>query len=159
MSCNSLIWSAFSFSSDAILPLAASPASIRLARETSCSAVSSGTLPISLRYIRTGSLVTGCTERSSSAAALVAVFPWASSSSISSLISSVREQHEDAVDLVGCELDGLELLDYLIGRKAAALLAPGGELAHFVNIEVFEVFRHVSGFTALRSPGYCQLWS
>ena len=35
--------------------MASSPASIRLASVTSCSAVSSGTLPISLRYIRTGS--------------------------------------------------------------------------------------------------------
>ena len=35
--------------------VASSPASMRLASVTSCSAVSSGTLPISLRYMRTGS--------------------------------------------------------------------------------------------------------
>ena len=34
-----------------------SPPSIRMARSTSCAAVSSGTFPISLRYIRTGSFV------------------------------------------------------------------------------------------------------
>ena len=34
-----------------------SPASIRRARSTSCGALRSGTLPISFRYIRTGSLV------------------------------------------------------------------------------------------------------
>ena len=39
--------------------------SMRLASETSCSAVSSGTLPISLRYMRTGSLLALFTERSS----------------------------------------------------------------------------------------------
>src|SRR5215204_1004758 len=40
-----------------ISAVAASPSSIALARMTSCSAVRSGTLPISLRYMRTGSLV------------------------------------------------------------------------------------------------------
>src|SRR3990170_1082495 len=44
-----------------------SPASIRRARSTSCGAVSSGTLPISFRYIRTGSFV-GAFSRSSSRA-------------------------------------------------------------------------------------------
>ena len=37
--------------------VAISPASIRMAKSTSCAAVRRGTLPISLRYIRTGSLV------------------------------------------------------------------------------------------------------
>jgi len=39
--------------------------SMRLASDTSSSAVRSGTLPISLRYMRTGSLVGVLTERSS----------------------------------------------------------------------------------------------
>ena len=38
-----------------LLGARAAPASMRLASVTSCSAVSSGTLPISLRYMRTGS--------------------------------------------------------------------------------------------------------
>src|SRR5215212_3869496 len=44
------------------------PSSIALARMTSCSAVRSGTLPISLRYMRTGSLVGALRASSSSRA-------------------------------------------------------------------------------------------
>ena len=45
----------YSSSSSAMRAAAASPASMRWASATSCSPVSSGTLPISLRYMRTGS--------------------------------------------------------------------------------------------------------
>src|SRR5512132_2641024 len=51
-----------------ISAVAASPSSIALARMTSCSAVRSGTLPISLRYMRTGSLVGALRASSSSRA-------------------------------------------------------------------------------------------
>src|SRR5512132_2164052 len=51
-----------------ISAVAASPSSIALARMTSCSAVRSGTLPISLRYMRTGSLVGALSASSSSRA-------------------------------------------------------------------------------------------
>ncbi len=50
----------------AIFSEANRPASIRLARSTSSSAVSSGTLPISLRYMRTGSEVGALSASSSS---------------------------------------------------------------------------------------------
>ena len=51
--------------------VASSPASMRLASVTSCSAVSSGTLPISLRYMRTGSKLPPslCVDASSAPAA------------------------------------------------------------------------------------------
>jgi hypothetical protein len=48
--------------------VAASPSSMALASVTSCSAVRSGTLPISLRYMRTGSFVGALRARSSSRA-------------------------------------------------------------------------------------------
>src|SRR5215218_5544508 len=51
-----------------ISAVAPSPSSIALARMTSCSAVRSGTLPISLRYMRTGSLVGALSASSSSRA-------------------------------------------------------------------------------------------
>src|SRR4029453_19053007 len=75
--CRSVRWSSRSRVGVSLRPLsvalsisavAASPSSIALARMTSCSAVRSGTLPISLRYMRTGSLVGALRAKSSSRA-------------------------------------------------------------------------------------------
>src|SRR6266540_820012 len=73
--------------------VAASPSSIAFARMTSCSAVRSGTLPISLRYMRTGSLVGALRASSSSRAerASRANSSASSSSTISITSSLVRK--------------------------------------------------------------------
>src|SRR5215212_5289933 len=73
-----------------ISAVAASPSSIALARMTSCSAVRSGTLPISLRYMRTGSLVGALRASSSSRAERASRANSSASSSTTSMFSSCR---------------------------------------------------------------------
>src|SRR6476646_7667022 len=66
-----------------------SPASIRRARSTSCAALRSGTLPISLRYIRTMSFV-GARRRSTSIRTCVAASVSSPGTSMTSMPSVVR---------------------------------------------------------------------
>ncbi len=99
--------------------VAASPSSIALARMTSCSAVNSGTLPISLRYIRTGSLVGAF---SANHVELV--------HHLDDLDVLVLQHLVDGVDLVGAGVDGRECVEDVLSGEEAAFLAPCDELAH-----------------------------
>ena len=108
--------------------------SMRLARETSSAAVSSGTLPISLRYMRTGSLVGVLIERSSAGAA--------SSPSLASagglvafddVDALVGEEQEDVVDLIGRQVDVLQHVSNVLAGQVALFAALGEQFAHLVD--------------------------
>ncbi len=74
--------------------------SMRLASETSSSAVSSGTLPISRKYMRTGSLVVDFTERSSLGGASSSTTGSGLGGDALALDDVDAEVGEDAVDLL-----------------------------------------------------------
>ncbi len=120
-----------------------SPRSMRLARETSCSAVSSGTLPISRRYMRTGSLLAVLMERSSLGAALALGLLVARAGLAGACVvhavgpdhvdAEVVEGHVDVVDLLGREVDVGEDLEDVLGGEVALLLALVEQHADFLD--------------------------
>ena len=119
---------------------------MRLASETSSSAVSSGTLPISLRYMRTGSLVGVLTERSSlgmtSSSALAS---WPSCArrlvALEDVDAEVVEEDEDVVDLVGRQVDVLQGVVHVVGVQVALLAALVDQLAHLFDGQLGRVGR------------------
>ena len=89
-----------------------SPRSMRLASDTSSAAVSSGTLPISVRYMRTGSVLGVLIDRSSAGASSSPAASGASAAgglvAFEELDALIGEQHEDVLELVGRKLDVLQ---------------------------------------------------
>ena len=121
------------------LMTASLPRSMRLAIATSPSRVSSGTVPISRRYMRTGSLVLSSAPgvRSSSGPSLDAV-------AIEVLVAAVRlvgiddldacaaKRIEEVVEILGRgDLRRQHLVD-LVVEEVALLLADRDQLAYFV---------------------------
>ncbi len=110
-----------------------SPRSMRLASDTSCSAVSSGTLPISRRYMRTGSLLAVLMERSSLGTSPSASGSWSPVPAWRALVvhavgpdhvdAEVVEGDVDVVDLLGRQVDVREDLEDVLGGEVPLLLA------------------------------------
>ena len=113
-----------------------SPASIRRARSTSCAALRSGTLPISFRYIRTGSLV-GAFSRSTSMRTCVAASvssPGTSMTSMPSARQVLLHLRQELLDLLGGEVvDGDRFEEVLGGDEPALAPARGDRLLHLVQ--------------------------
>ena len=100
--------------------------SMRLASETSSSAVSSETLPISLKYMRTESLVVVLIERSSlGMTSSSGLFSTTSSTqsdlALDDVDAQVGEQVVDVVDLVGGQIDVLQGVGDVVGGEIALL--------------------------------------
>ena len=115
--------------------------SMRLASDTSSSAVSSGTLPISLRYMRTGSLVGVLTERSSlgmtSSSGSASARPAGGCLvALDDVDAEVVEEDEDVVDLVGRQIDVLQHVVDVVGVQVALLAALGDELVDLLDGEL-----------------------
>ena len=113
------------------------PCSIRLAMATSPSRVSSGTVPISRRYMRTGSFVLssapGVRSRSPSSPPsppqlLVAV----GLLRIDDLDAGAAERAEQVVELLGRGDVGRQQLVHFVVEQVALLLADGDELSNLV---------------------------
>ena len=144
---------------------AASPSSIALARTTSCSAVRSGTLPISLRYMRTGSLVGALRASSSSRAERAS----RANSSALELVDHlddldvlVLQVLQDVVHLLGRRRPGRGPRCLLVGEEAP-LLALGDEVSDLVDLRLFGdgdllrdlSFRTAPGGSAAYRPRRC----
>ena len=129
--------------------------SMRLASETSSSAVSSGTLPISLRYMRTGSLVGVLTERSSlgmtSSSGLAPGRRRRHALALEDVDAEVGEEVVDAVDLVGRELDVLQRVGDVVAREVALLAALVDEHADLLDAQLGRLGRLVAVFCERRS--------
>ena len=118
--------------SSSLSSVANSPASIRRARSTSWAAVSSGTLPISFRYIRTGSFV-GAFRRSTSSSALVAD---ASTSSPGTSMTSIPSPRRCSSTWVrnsstcsGVKSSTGNRFEQVVGGHEAAFTPSGGDRA------------------------------
>ena len=123
-----------------------SPRSMRLASETSCWAVSSLTRPISLRYMRTGSVVGTSTLRSSSSAprrhSSCSLWPSSSSSSSGSrddlvdhLDALVEQSGVHVLDLLGGEVELGEDLGDVLGGDEAPTAAKLDEPVDFFEVD------------------------
>ena len=126
------------------------PRSMRLAISTSPSRVSSGTVPISRRYMRTGSLVLSSAPGVRSSSSSSAPSPVRSSSlslavllvRVDDLDAGAAERVEQVVELVGRgDLRRQQLVD-LVVEQVALFLADGDELPYFV-VFFFDRQRHV----------------
>ena len=123
------------------LMTASLPRSMRRAISTSPSRVSSGTVPISRRYMRTGSLVLSSApgvRSSSSSSAPSAVrsmrlfVPQVLLIGVDDLDAGAAEGVEEVVELVrGGDLRRQQLV-HLVVQEVALLLADGDELPYFV---------------------------
>ena len=107
--------------------------SIRRARETSWSAASSATLPISLKYMRMGSLLAVLIEVESRSLAFIAVAAGQRPIAFDDVDAEVVEEQEDVVDLIGREIDVLQCVADVFGVQVALTAALDEQPAHFVD--------------------------
>ena len=126
----------------------ASPRSMRRASETSCSAVSSETLPISRKYMRTGSLLGDLTERSSLAPGSSSVAGSAlgrrAASPLDDVDVEVGEDGVDLLDLLGREFEIVQRRCDVGAVEVAVRLALVDERADLVCLEQREIDRRRS---------------
>ena len=125
--------------------MANSPASIRRARSTSCAAVSSGTFPISFRYIRTGSFV-GALRRSSSICrcAIGVELVAGDLDDLDPLAAQVLlDLRQELLDLLGREVVDRNRFEQVLGGDETALAtASGDRFLRLFQSEVAGHFRH-----------------
>ncbi len=102
-----------------------SPASMRMASDFSCSMESSGTRPISLRYMRTGSSSERPSGIVSSASSSRSASGFSSFCSSASSMPAAASLFEELVELLGADLfEHVESgVDLFIGQRALALSA------------------------------------
>src|SRR6266542_4144545 len=129
-----------------------SPASMRMARSTSCAAVRSGTRPISLRYIRTGSYA-GALEKLLPAPArtvgldpALLVLPRDFDNLDAFVPKDLLHVCEELLDLLGGELQLGQAVEHILRGDEPSLAAPGRDgLRRFVPGFVQAVGSHRLG--------------